>query len=181
MVVFAFWSQNIAKQQCIKYFLNWHKHIVWTFTKRNEIKNASSGYEIRIPSRSIFTHNLYTCYLIKSIWTPTRNCNLTFPVTHFPVVDINTRWAHPLALWQLELCEGDFLPGVWMSLVESQHILPAELYSEQLVIWGVGVWSEVDILIHPHKCSMGFRSGLWAGQSISGTLLSTNHSLTDLA
>jgi hypothetical protein len=32
-----------------------------------------------------------------------------------------------------------------------------------------------------HRCSMGVRSGLWAGQSISGTLLSTNHSLTDLA
>jgi hypothetical protein len=32
-----------------------------------------------------------------------------------------------------------------------------------------------------HRCSMGFRSGLRAGQSISGTLLSTNHSLTDLA
>jgi hypothetical protein len=28
--------------------------------------------------------------------------------------------------------------------------------------------------------SMGFRSGLWAAQSISGTLLSRNHSLTDL-
>jgi hypothetical protein len=28
---------------------------------------------------------------------------------------------------------------------------------------------------------MGFWSGLWAGQSISGILLSTNHSLTDLA
>jgi hypothetical protein len=32
-----------------------------------------------------------------------------------------------------------------------------------------------------HRCYMGFRSGLWAGQSISGTLLSKNHSLTDLA
>jgi hypothetical protein len=31
-----------------------------------------------------------------------------------------------------------------------------------------------------HRCSMGFRSGLWPGQSIPGTLLSTNHSLTDL-
>jgi hypothetical protein len=31
-----------------------------------------------------------------------------------------------------------------------------------------------------HRRSMGFRSGLWAGQSISGTLWSTNHSLTDL-
>jgi hypothetical protein len=32
-----------------------------------------------------------------------------------------------------------------------------------------------------HRCSRGFSSGLWAGQSISGTLLSTNYSLTDLA
>jgi hypothetical protein len=31
------------------------------------------------------------------------------------------------------------------------------------------------------RCSAGFRSGLWAAQSISGTVLSTNHSLTDLA
>jgi hypothetical protein len=31
-----------------------------------------------------------------------------------------------------------------------------------------------------HRCSVGFRSGLCAGQSISGTLLSTNHTLTDL-
>jgi hypothetical protein len=37
-------------------------------------------------------------YLIKSIWTPIRNCNATFPVTHFPAVDINTGWAHPLPL-----------------------------------------------------------------------------------
>jgi hypothetical protein len=28
---------------------------------------------------------------------------------------------------------------------------------------------------------VGFRSGFWAGQSISGALLSTNHSLIDLA
>jgi hypothetical protein len=41
---------------------------------------------------------LHTHYLIKSIRTPTRNCNPTFPVTHFPVVDINTGWAHPLPL-----------------------------------------------------------------------------------
>jgi hypothetical protein len=32
-----------------------------------------------------------------------------------------------------------------------------------------------------HRCSLWFRSELWAGQSISGTLLSTNHSLTDLS
>jgi hypothetical protein len=31
-----------------------------------------------------------------------------------------------------------------------------------------------------HRCSIGLRSGLWADQSISGTLLSINHSLTDL-
>jgi hypothetical protein len=37
-------------------------------------------------------------YLIKSMWTPTRNCNLTSFVTHFPVVDINSGWAHPLPL-----------------------------------------------------------------------------------
>jgi hypothetical protein len=30
-----------------------------------------------------------------------------------------------------------------------------------------------------HRCSMGFRSGLWAGHSISRMPLSTNHSLTD--
>jgi hypothetical protein len=51
-------------------------------------------------------------YLIKSIRTLTRNCNPVFPVTYFPFVDINTGWAHPLPLWQLELCRGDFLPGV---------------------------------------------------------------------
>jgi hypothetical protein len=32
-----------------------------------------------------------------------------------------------------------------------------------------------------HRCSLAFKSGLWTGQSISGMLLSTNHSLTDLA
>jgi hypothetical protein len=32
-----------------------------------------------------------------------------------------------------------------------------------------------------HRCSVGFRWGLWAGQSISGTLFSTNLSLTDFA
>jgi hypothetical protein len=32
-----------------------------------------------------------------------------------------------------------------------------------------------------HRCSVGVRSGLWAGQSISGSLLSTNYSLTDVA
>jgi hypothetical protein len=31
-----------------------------------------------------------THYLIKSIRTPTRNCNPTFPMSHFPVMDINT-------------------------------------------------------------------------------------------
>jgi hypothetical protein len=30
-----------------------------------------------------------------------------------------------------------------------------------------------------HRCSVEVRSGLWAGQSISGTVLSTNNSLTD--
>jgi hypothetical protein len=65
-------------------------------------------------------------YLIKSIWTP-RNCNPNFPVTPFPVMDINTGWAHPLVLWQLELCRGDSLPGVSISLAEWKPILPAEL------------------------------------------------------
>jgi hypothetical protein len=42
--------------------------------------------------------NIQVHYLIKSVRTPTRNCNPTFPVTHFSVVDINTGWAHPLPL-----------------------------------------------------------------------------------
>jgi hypothetical protein len=42
--------------------------------------------------------NISIHYLIKSIRTPTRSCKPTFPVTHFPVVDINTGWAHPSAL-----------------------------------------------------------------------------------
>jgi hypothetical protein len=36
-------------------------------------------------------HNFITFY-------PRQGCNPTFSVTHFPVVDINTRWAHPLPL-----------------------------------------------------------------------------------
>jgi hypothetical protein len=36
-----------------------------------------------------------------------------------------------------------------MSPVEWQTILPAELYPEQLVMWGIGVWSEFGVLIHP--------------------------------
>jgi hypothetical protein len=90
------------------------------------------------------THNL-----IKSSRTPTRNCNSTFPVTYFPVVDINTGSAHPLPLWQLELWRGDFIPGVWTSLAECQPIPPAELKPEQSVMWGVGVSSEVGVIIHP--------------------------------
>jgi hypothetical protein len=32
-----------------------------------------------------------------------------------------------------------------------------------------------------HRCAVGFRSGFWAGQSISGTLFSTNYSHTDIS
>jgi hypothetical protein len=46
---------------------------------------------------------------------------------HFPVMDINTGWAHRLSLWQLELCQGGYLPGVWMFPAEWQPIIPAEL------------------------------------------------------
>jgi hypothetical protein len=35
-----------------------------------------------------------------------------------------------------------------MSLAEWQPILPAELQPEQLLMWGVGVWSKIGILIH---------------------------------
>jgi hypothetical protein len=41
---------------------------------------------------------------------------------------------------------------------------------------GVGYWA-----LEQSWCSMRFRSGVWAGQSISGTFLSTKHSLTYLA
>jgi hypothetical protein len=44
--------------------------------------------------------------------------------------------------------------------------------------WGLE-WSRHSNSLH--RCSVGFRSGLLAGQPISGTLLSTNHFLTDLA
>jgi hypothetical protein len=47
-------------------------------------------------------------YLIKSIWTPTQNSNPNFLVTYFPVMHINTGWAYPLPLWQLELCWETF-------------------------------------------------------------------------
>jgi hypothetical protein len=42
----------------------------------------------------IFSHGCFVQihYLIETIRTPTRNYNPTFPVTHFPVVDINTGW-----------------------------------------------------------------------------------------
>jgi hypothetical protein len=57
--------------------------------------------------------------MLKSIRTPTWNCNPTFPVTHFLAVDINAEWADSLPLWQLEHCQGDYLPGVWMSVLVS--------------------------------------------------------------
>jgi hypothetical protein len=62
-------------------------------------------------------------YLMKSIRIPSRNCNPNFPVTQFPVVDNDTGWAHPLSQRQLQ--------------------------PEQLVMWGVGVWTEVGVLINP--------------------------------
>jgi hypothetical protein len=66
-------------------------------------------------------------YQIWNIWAPTWNCNMNFPVTHFQFVDINTRWAHPLPIWELRLCWGDFIPIVWTTPEEWQSILPAEL------------------------------------------------------
>jgi hypothetical protein len=61
---------------------------------------------------------LQLAYTLSDQKYPTRNRNPTFPVTHFPVMDINSGWAHILALWHLELCRGDFLPGVWTSAAE---------------------------------------------------------------
>jgi hypothetical protein len=112
-------------------------------------------------------------YLIRSIQTPTRNCNTTFPVTSFSVMDINTAWAHPLALWQLEFCQGDFLPGVRTSLAEWQPNSSCRAVARAVSdvgCWGLA-WSQCSN--SAHRCSMGFRSWLWAVQSISGTLLST--------
>jgi hypothetical protein len=55
-----------------------------------------------ISSSNIVTNLLSVLhYLIKSIQTPTQSCNPTSSVIHFPFVDINTGWAHPLSLWQL--------------------------------------------------------------------------------
>jgi hypothetical protein len=36
-----------------------------------------------------------------------------------------------------------------MSSAEWQPILPAELWPEWLVMWGIGVWNEISFLIHP--------------------------------
>jgi hypothetical protein len=117
---------------------------------------------------------------LKSIRTLTRNCNPTFPVTHFPLVDINTGWAHPLALWQLELCQGDF---PWCVNVSGGMAAHSSCRAVARAVSDVGRWG-LERSRHSnssHRCSVGFRSGLWAGQSTSGTLLSKNHSLTDIA
>jgi hypothetical protein len=46
--------------------------------------------------KDLFQFGVHLYYLTESIRTPTPNCNPTLPVTYFPVVDINTGWAHPL-------------------------------------------------------------------------------------
>jgi hypothetical protein len=109
-------------------------------------------------------------YLIKSIRTPTRNCIPTFPVTHFPVVDINIGWAHPLPLWQVELYRGDFrtkclnISGGMVAHSSGRAVARAVSVVER---WGLErSWRSNSF----HRCSMRFRSGLWAGQSISGTV-----------
>jgi hypothetical protein len=101
-----------------------------------------------VPQLTTLPRALYIHYLIKSIRTHTRNCNPTFPVTFFPAVDINTEWAHPLSLWQLDLCWGGFLPGVWMSPVEWQ--LNSSCRAVARAVSVVGCWglSEVGVLIH---------------------------------
>jgi hypothetical protein len=107
--------------------------------------------------------------------TPTRNCNLNFPVTHFPVVGppfgFMTPWTLPGRLSTRCLNVSDRMAAHSSCRAVARAV-------NDVGCWGLEQsWHSNS----SHRYSMGFRSVLWAGQSISGTLLSTNYSLTDLA
>jgi hypothetical protein len=74
------------------------------------------------------------------------------------------------------------LPGILSTRCLNVSGGMAGYYSSYRAVSDVGHWG-LERSRHSnssHRCSTGFRSGLWAVQYISGTLLSTNHSLTDL-
>jgi hypothetical protein len=100
-------------------------------------------------------HYIVTCrvfardvqYLIKSTRTPTRNCNPNFLVTHFPVVDINTGWAHPFAFMTARTLPARI--SARCLNVSSGMAAHSSCRAVSRVMWGVLVWSEVGVLINP--------------------------------
>jgi hypothetical protein len=122
----------------------------------------------------------YVHDLIKSIRTRIRKCNATLPVTHFPIVDINTGWGPPFAFMTARTVPGRLstrcLNVSGGMAARSSH--RAEARAVNVGRCGLERSRRYD---SSHRRSVGFRSGLWAGQSISGTLLLTNYPLTDLA
>jgi hypothetical protein len=118
-------------------------------------------------------------YVIKSIQTPTWNCNLT------PCATLPSRghlyWVGP----PFAFMTTQTLPGRISTRCLNISSGMAAHFSDRAVAraewcgaWGLERSRRSN---SSYRCSVGLRSGLWAGQSISGALLSTNHSLTDLA
>jgi hypothetical protein len=114
-------------------------------------------------------------YLIESIQTPTRNCNPT------------SLW-HTSQSWTLipggpTLCLYDILTSAWETFYQVCERLRrnGSLFLLQSCTRAVSDGGHSGLeRSRSSNSSQRCSTGLWAGQSISGTLLSTNHSLTDL-
>jgi hypothetical protein len=98
------------------------------------------------------------------------NTVIRLSLTHFPVMDINSGWATPFGFMTAWTLPGR-LPTRYLNVFGGMAAHSSSRAVARAVSH-VGRWG-----LEQSWCSMGCRSGLWAGKFISGTLLSRNHSL----